>query len=146
MPAAKQPSKQSKRQHRPRIDAVLRHIENGSYDEEIGQILAAVETRRASRQEAVLKMVKETYGEDFVVTNSFSAKIERGTVESAEKRNPFLDGAPSQTDEWIEAERRAREQEEALAHGDDYSDDDISNSPVIGSIDVSATPTEDQGT
>lgn len=131
---------------RPRLDAVLRHIENGSYDDEIDQIIAAVEGRREARQEAVRQMVKEVYGEDFDVvgTPQRRATVPASSPSSPERpKNPFLErGDNGETAEWMEAEKRAREEEEAL-RAEGVSDDDVSNSPVIGSIDVSGT-NEDQ--
>jgi hypothetical protein len=49
---------------RPRLDAMLRAIEEGKYDEELGQITEAVQKRNEIRKEAVLKMVSEVFGED----------------------------------------------------------------------------------
>lgn len=135
---------------RPRIDAVLRHIEAGSYDDEIDRILAAVEKRREDRQQAVLKMVKQVYGEDFdVARNSQPLTFNQPTTH---RPNPFMagpemhltDSGTSTTEEWIEAEKRAKAEEEAL-RAEGLTDDDVSNSPIIGSIDASA-PAEDQQT
>ena len=134
-PAA--PKKQP-RQNRPRVDAVIRHIEQGSYDDHIGDLLAAIETRRAARQEAVLAQVKQVYGEDYTVVPEGQPYSSTGKA----RPNPFIEPkplAPEDQKEWEEAERRARAQEEALKQ-EDFGADDVSNSPLIGSIDVSAPP------
>lgn len=138
---------------RPRLDAVLRHIENGSYDDEIDRIIAAVEGRREARQEAVRQMVKEVYGEDFDVVGTpqpratVPASSPSSPPSSPERpKNPFLErGDNGETAEWMEAEKRAREEEEAL-RAEGVSDDDVSNSPVIGSIDVGVNSAEGQET
>ena len=139
---ADQPKK-SPRQHRPRVDAVIRHIQSGSYDAEIGDLLAAIESRRSARQQAVLDQVKQVYGDDFTVVP------QRAQVPGHARPNPFVTPPPTTTgsfdvttpEEWQDAERRAREQEEALK-SEDFGADDVSNSPLIGSIDVSATTSE----
>lgn len=128
--------KPSKRQHRPRIDAVIRHIEGGSYDEEIGRLLTAIENRRIFRQKRVMDLVRDVYGEDFEVQRSRRSP----NVEAGVRPNPFMPQPTDAgtTDEWIEAEKRAREQEEAM-QAEGLGDDDVSNSPIIGSVDISAS-------
>ena len=54
-------------EHRPRIDAIMRAIREGKYDDELNQLLGAIQDRNTKRQEAVLGLVRETFGEDFVV-------------------------------------------------------------------------------
>jgi|SRR3954447_12312869 hypothetical protein len=144
MPPAKakpkgEPPKKPPRQNRPRVDAVIRHIESGSYDSEIGKLLSAIETRREARQKAVLDQVKQVYGEDFTVAPALAPVVSSpAPLRSAQRPNPFVDPpaavAPA-PEEWQEAERRARAQEEALKT-EDFGDDDVSNSPLIGSIEV----------
>src|SRR4051812_1014693 len=51
-----------KKAARPRIDAIVRHIRAGSFDEEISQIQGAIDARNKDRQDAVLKTVREVFG------------------------------------------------------------------------------------
>lgn len=121
---------------RPRLDAIVRHIVSGSYDDEIEKIQSAIDRRNQARQEAVLKTVKQVFGKD--------AEVRPGTthnVLSARTRpNPFL--KKGEGDELAAAEQAALEREKELAAaggdplGDDAEDDpDIeSRSPIIGSV------------
>lgn len=54
---------------RPRIDAVIRAIKEGSYDDKLNDLEDAIESRNDHRKEQVMKMVKRVYGEDYVVQN-----------------------------------------------------------------------------
>lgn len=49
---------------RPRLDAMLRAIEEGRYDDDLAKITQAINQRNETRKEAVLKMVSEVFGED----------------------------------------------------------------------------------
>jgi hypothetical protein len=119
-----------KRQHRPRIDAVIRHIRLGSYDDEMGQLQGAIADRQQIRQKAVMDLVKEVYGHDFTVATA-TEEIE---LPATERPNPFLppDKGAELDPEWKEAEARARAEEERLQSqlGGDYE----SRSPIIGAI------------
>lgn len=53
---------------RPRIDAILRAIREGKYDDKLSDIQKAVSDRNEQRKAAVLKLVKEIYGPDSDVT------------------------------------------------------------------------------
>ena len=135
---------------RPRLDAVLRHIENGSYDDEIDDLQSAILDRQKMRQEQVRKMVKQVYGEDYDVSSTTAPRL------NPDRPNPFLypkqeeseewsdpETQPSPLDEWAKAEERAKAQEEAL-RTEQITEDDVSNSPIIGAIDVLPASTEDQ--
>lgn len=49
---------------RPRLDAMLRAIEEGKYDDDLSEIKAAIQSRLEHRKEAVMKMVAEVFGEE----------------------------------------------------------------------------------
>lgn len=49
---------------RPRLDAMLRAIEDGKYDEELDSILEAIHNRVDHRKQEVLRMVRQVFGED----------------------------------------------------------------------------------
>lgn len=49
---------------RPRLDAMLRSIEEGRYDDDLSKITEAIDKRNEVRKEAVLRMVSEVFGED----------------------------------------------------------------------------------
>jgi hypothetical protein len=127
---------QAKKQSRPRLDAVIRHIKAGSYDEDMSQLKGAIADRDRILQERVVAMVKQTFGEDYVVT-----KPTPNPTLPARRPRP---GGPVDP-ELAEAEARARADEERLRKeagivedplGDDDEDADIeSRSPIIGAID-----------
>lgn len=52
---------------RPRIDAVIRAIKDGSYDDKLDELEKAIDSRNDFRKEEIMKMVKKVYGEDYVV-------------------------------------------------------------------------------
>jgi len=52
---------------RPRIDAVIRAIKDGKYDDRIQDIQDAIDTRQDARKEQVAKMVELVYGPDYIV-------------------------------------------------------------------------------
>lgn len=123
---------------RPRIDAICRHILAGSYDDEIPMLLGAIESRQNKRKEAVEKLVKEVYGQEFVVTQP-------GANPPAKTGNPFVDKAlkeqtahevlPGQSPHVLdpnspEAKQALADEEDRLAEDPDYE----SRSPMIGSI------------
>jgi hypothetical protein len=74
-------------QRRVRIDAIVNAIKRGEYDDRLGEIQEAITARNEERQEHVLKLVKEVYGNDFVVTKPSS------NPPPAAGKNPFIDKA-----------------------------------------------------
>lgn len=66
-PAPRKTPAQKRAEHRPRIDAVLRAIKEGKYDDEMNILLGALQDRRSKRQEAVMALVHETFGDDYAV-------------------------------------------------------------------------------
>lgn len=120
---------QPKRNARPKIDAVIRHIKAGSYDDDMSQLQGAIADRQQIRQERVAQLVEETFGEGYVVAPK-GGRLQGG-VGSAFASNAELVAA--------EAAARAREAELAKELSDGLPDDkessDIeSRSPVIGSV------------
>lgn len=49
---------------RPRLDAVLRSILDGKYDNELLEIAAAIKQRQNERKRAVMEMVSEVFGDE----------------------------------------------------------------------------------
>lgn len=130
---------QPKKIQRPRIDAICRHIKAGSYDDDMSQLQGAIVDRQRIRQEAVLGLVKEVFGEEYVVEQP----------KAKERKNPFL--PKSKDPDLADAERRAAEQEEQLRKDavGDGSDEEIdsdyeSRSPIIGSIGDTPETSTDQ--
>lgn len=120
-----------KKQQRPRLDAIIRHIKAGSYDEDMSQLQGAIADRQRIRQEAVLGLVSEVFGEGFTVQQQNAGQ--------AERKNPF-----------VERQQRAHPNEvlpgesphvqDPTGGGPPEDDEDLgpdyeSRSPVIGSID-----------
>lgn len=132
--------KKSRKASRPRMDAVVRHIMAGSYDDELPILKGAIDARNQKRQEAVLGLVAEVFGDDYVVKP---------------KGNPFIERAEAQGRQPNEV--RPGESPHVLdpsavspASPDDKLDDDPdyeSRSPMIGSIDdplpAETEPTDD---
>jgi hypothetical protein len=54
-------------ERRPRLDAMIRAISDGKYDEELDEIIAAINGRVDSRKKEVMRMVREVFGEDAVI-------------------------------------------------------------------------------
>lgn len=54
-------------ERRPRLDAVIRAIEEGKYDDELLQISESIEKRTEALREKVMELVKRTFGEEAVV-------------------------------------------------------------------------------
>jgi hypothetical protein len=61
-------------ERRPRIDAIIRSISEGKYDEELVQIANAIADRTEQRKEAVLKTVREVFGDGHKIVPSKSEK------------------------------------------------------------------------
>jgi hypothetical protein len=137
-----------KKTARPRIDAVIRHIKAGSYDGEIAALRDAIDERNRQRQEAVLQMVKETFGQEYTVAGPSEPNPPRSTP----ARRPRPGGSPSEAEvpadpELAAAEERARKEEEALRaetegeeDGAEGSPDIESRSPIISGIGGSPQP------
>lgn len=64
-------------ERRPRLDAVIRSIKEGKYDEELAEISQAINARIEQRKEAVMELVKQTFGESAVVQDA--GKLEKAT-------------------------------------------------------------------
>jgi hypothetical protein len=130
--------KKTRKTARPRLDAVVRHIKIGSYDEEMSRLTEAISERQKVRQEAVLKMVREAFGEQASVRTGPSLP---NPPLRPEKPNPFLKGQ-EEDPELVAAQQAALEREKELeqeAGGLPEDPDDDPNiesrSPAIGSID-----------
>ena len=54
---------------RPRLDAVIRAIKDGKYDDELVDISRAVNERFDERKRAVIELVKATFGENATVND-----------------------------------------------------------------------------
>lgn len=126
---------------RPRLDAIIRHIKAGSYDDDMSQLMGAIKDRQRVRQEAVLGLVHEVFGEEFVVAPNSGGLSAQAGARYREHERAGLDP------ELAEAERRARLEEERLRaetegdRGDDEEGADIeSRSPIIGSVESQENP------
>jgi hypothetical protein len=152
---------QPKKPARPRIDAIVRHIKAGSFDEEISQIQDAINERNKSRQDAVLRTVREVFGrkanvvidtgedqgpvpiDELSLEQRAAAKAKPKLKPGARRARPGAKPAGVQElpPELAEAEaaalRRERELEAEAAGTEEPADEEaniISNSPVIGAI------------
>lgn len=129
---------QPKKIQRPKLDAVIRHIKSGSYDDEIGQLSGAIADRQRTRQEALLGQVKQVFGDEYIVAPKIDKK--NPFLETAKRAREIAEGIPVGEAEWAEAARQAEAEEAALRDqlGDATeggNDPDIeSRSPQIGSV------------
>jgi len=129
-------TKRTRAPARPRLDAVIRHIKAGSYDEDMSQLQGAIADRQRIRQEAVAKLVEQTFGDGYVIAPKDQPKM----MPSA----PQAGGQPVDP-EWAAAEEAARRREAELAAQadplpeDPESADIESRSPMIGSVERGPT-------
>lgn len=128
-------------ERRPRIDGIVNAIENGQYDDQLTVLQAALNARRKHRQDEVLALVKEVYGEhaQIALTKSFSQDVQtsRGSTPPG-VLGPYRNGvqplaeAPENPVQVIEEpEVVEMPHEEAGPLTQDYE----SRSPLIGSLD-----------
>jgi hypothetical protein len=61
-------------ERRPRLDAVIRAINEGKYDDELVDISKAIEGRTEQLREKVMELVKRTFGEEAVIKTKGEAK------------------------------------------------------------------------
>lgn len=133
-----------KKQSRPRIDAIIRHIKAGSYDEEMEQLKGAIDERNRARQEAVLKVVKQVFGAKATVeidpdpdgqqnpAPRPTARRQRPGTPPQDHQDPELDAA----EQAALARERELEAEMNGAAGEGEDDGIISHSPIIGSVET----------
>jgi hypothetical protein len=131
--------KKTRKAARPRLDAIVRHIVAGSYDDELDKIDSALDRRRQKLQGDLLEKVKKVFGKDATVSTSSQERPPK----PIERPNPFLSKQGGPTDEELKAAEEAalaRERELAAEAGglpDDDDDPDIeSRSPIIGSVET----------
>lgn len=123
-------------ERRPRLDAVIRSIKDGKYDEELIEISSAINERIENRKQAVMELVKKTFGENATVNDvpAFQKSVSKTKAESSnlniskhgedfEKDNVLIDPDP---DEVITAEKPP---------DDGLTGEYESRSPQFGSID-----------
>lgn len=125
-------------ERRPRLDAVIRSIKEGKYDDELVEISNAINERIEQRKQAVMELVKQTFGENATINdvsavqkaisktkteNSNLNLTKHGAEEFGEAENILVDPDP---DSIIAAEKPP---EEGLTG--EYE----SRSPQFGSID-----------
>jgi hypothetical protein len=108
------PAKTSRKSHRPRIDAIVNAIVRGDYDDKLGDIRRAIDTRNEARRDAVLAQVREVWGEDAEVV---TAKA----MDAEPRRNPFLDLDKSES---FEHEPLDPEAQPTIVSGSRVSQDD----------------------
>jgi hypothetical protein len=118
---------QPKKQSRPRLDAVIRHIKAGSYDDDMGMLKGAIDDRNRVRQQAVLGMVKEVFGDEYVVQTPSAPLADTGFEPIGPlPRDPV-------TGEVVDSPHVLPVEDD-----DDLGTDYESRSPMIGSVDTSA--------
>lgn len=83
---------------RPRIDTIIKAIEEGTYDDKLGEIQQAVSTRLEEKRQALLAQVQELYGPDAQIT---TARSPRGIVSEHVHATARIEG-----DEAIEGVER----------------------------------------
>jgi hypothetical protein len=86
-------SKPKRRESRPRLDAIMRHIKAGSFDGDLNSIVGAVQDRRMKLQEAVLAQVHEVFGPEYVVTPPQPPNQGHREPVQAPQPNVFIDKA-----------------------------------------------------
>lgn len=86
-------------ERRPRIDAIVRNIAEGKYDEELVQIANAIADRTEQRKEAVLKTVREVFGDGhkIVPSNNEKPKYEIDIVQIGSEKPVPVWGASDPT-------------------------------------------------
>ena len=90
-------------ERRPRLDAVIRAIKEGKYDEELVEISKAINDRIEDRKRAVMELVKQTFGEDAVVQDAGKlvqkvARKPKQETENTSGLNVTKHGEPSDFD------------------------------------------------
>jgi len=117
---------------RPRLDAIIRAITEGKYDEELVEIAEAIASRTEQRKQKVLEMVYEVFGNDHKVTSDKPiTKKAAAHLEIIKSKNPkwgpavdaMVEGKP---DDVIAAEKPPQE---------GMTGEFESRSPTFGSID-----------
>ena len=75
---------------RPRLDAIIRSISEGKYDEELSEILGAIQKRNNDRKEKVMAMVNEVFGDDYKVVpqGHKMSNPEKAHIEVTKHRSP----------------------------------------------------------
>lgn len=129
-------------ERRPRIDGIVNAIENGQYDDQLTVLQAALNARRKQRQDEVLALVQEVYGEDAQITlarKGFSQDVQTSQSSTPPGMlGPYRNGAqplaeapenPVQVIEEPEVVEMPHEEAGPLTQ--DYE----SRSPLIGSLD-----------
>lgn len=81
---------------RPRLDAMLRAIEEGKYDEDLPKITEAIDKRNEIRKEAVLKMVSEVFGDDHKI-------VPKGKAANSQPAKDHLNVVKHSRPEWAAA-------------------------------------------
>lgn len=75
---------------RPRLDAIIRSISEGKYDDELSEILGAIQKRNNERKEKVMAMVNEVFGDDYKIVpeGHKMTKPEKEHIEVIKHRSP----------------------------------------------------------
>lgn len=123
-------------ERRPRLDAVIRSIKEGKYDEELIEISDAINSRIEDRKQAVMELVKKTFGQNATVNDLpaiqkavSKTKVENSSLNISQHGSEFdadnvlVDPDP---DEIISAEKPPQE---------GLTGEYESRSPQFGSID-----------
>lgn len=138
--------KKTRKAARPRLDAIVRHIVAGSYDDDLDKLQSAIDRRNQKLQGDLLERVKKVFGKDATVQTEPAPGNPMPRVSplkpSERGVNPFLKDKPDDEDPELKAAQEAalaREAELAAEAGDALGTDDDeagieSRSPVIGSV------------
>ena len=120
----KKTRKPPKRQeNRPRIDMILRAIRDGRFDDDLNLIKGAIDDRNRKRQEAVLELVHQTFGEGYTVTPARQINTSPA-VQGEDWKEAF---APPEG--WVDTTEQATPPDDAMPGEDDP--DIESRSPII---------------
>ena len=120
---------------RPRLDAIVRAIKDGKYDDDMGVLMGAIQDRQRKRQEAVLALVHDTFGEDFIVqqkrANPGARGIPNGDVVLEAQAPETPEGWVDTTADATSAAATTTTKVEQTVEGED-EDGIESRSPIIG--------------
>ena len=130
-PAPKTAPKSRKKESRPRLDAILRAIKDGRYDDDMGVLQGAINDRQRVRQEAVLQLVQQTFGDGYTVTAQRQNPVPTPPAAQPQNGGALPEGWVDETDKAVAAQEPTTTTVEATIEGEDEEGIE-SRSPIIG--------------
>lgn len=119
-------------ERRPRIDSVLKAIEEGRYDEQLRDLLDTINGRVEVKRQALMQQVRDTFGEGYEITptgrdalKGFQWNPKYAKTDTFQERAGLVEHAPKPGEEVIRPE---------LPEDEPLTDEFESRSPQFGSI------------